>query len=571
MDSEGNLFGISGAVDEFTGSYADVGQVSPGESDVGFAVDAATGDLYVDTGSEIEQDTFSGPGIVSEAGGATCTVVLGPGCPATTSFGAGEIGGGGAGLAVNSSTHTVYVADASANRIDAFVRVSVPVATEVKGHSATLVGTVEPDKGGTAKCQFAWGTTRELGQTAPCEPAEVPEGNTPVAVTAKLTGLQPYTTYYYRLQATNKTGTNVGVPFQDLALTTTGPEVQSGGESVSDVAATSATLDASIDPDNGPSSLVPGAPTSYYFQYSTGSTMGCEAASASCVSVPAAPGEAISSSESYLAVSQHVQGLSAGTVYHYRVVAISESAGELITVYGPDQTFTTQLAGGAFALPDDRQWEMVSPPDKHGAAIFPLTELGLAAQASVGGDAMTFLTNEPTEGEAPGYSTDEQVFATRGPDGWSSRDISLAHERATGPAVGYGSEYVAFSEDLSRAVVQPHGAFDPSLSPEASEQTPYLRTLFLNGDVDDPCVESCYRPLVTGKPGYANVPPGTAFGEEEECHRSYLPLCGPRFADATPDLSRIVLTSPVPLALAVVRVNLRSIAVNLRTNGMKGV
>jgi hypothetical protein len=53
--------------------------------------------------------------------------------------------------------------------------------------------------------------------------------------------------------------------------------------------------------------------------------------------------------------------------------------------------------------------------------------------------------------------------------------------------------------------------------------------------------------LVSSATGYANVPPGTVFGEEEEC----LPMCGPRFAGASPDLSHIVLSSQVPLASGV--------------------
>jgi hypothetical protein len=552
VGSEGNFFnvkGLEGSVEENTPSGGDVGRVTLSE-DSGLAIDAATGDLYVGTGSEIEKYAFSAPGVVSETGAAPCTVKPEVGCPPTGSFGAGDIGAG-AGVAVDASTDTVYVADASTARIDVFVPAIIPdaatgAARQVKGYSATLTGTVDPDGEGPAKCQVVWGTTPEFGHTAPCEPVEVPEGDTPVAVQAKITELQPDTIYYYRVQATNRNGTNVGTSTEDRQFSTPGPSLQPGnGSSVSDVAATSVTLDASIDPDNGPSSPVPGAATSYYFQYSAASTAGCEAAPASCTSVPAAPGEAIGPGESYLEVSQHVQGLSADTVYHYRVVALSESAGETITVDGPDETFTTQLAGGKFQLADGRQWELVSPPDKHGAYIFPFVELGLAAQASVTGDAMTFLTNLPTESEPQGYTIDEQVFATRGPNGWVSRDISPPNERATSIELGHGSEYVAFSENLSLAVVQPRGSFNPSLSPEASAQTPYLRTNFLNGNVDDPCVESCYRPLVTGKPGYANVPPGTVFGQE--CVKDGLALCGPTFIGATPDLSHIALSSAEPL------------------------
>jgi hypothetical protein len=166
-------------------------------------------------------------------------------------------------------------------------------------------------------------------------------------------------------------------------------------------------------------------------------------------------------------------------------------------------------------------------------------------QASVTGDALTYVTDAPTEAEPQGYTNSLQVFSTRGPGGWSSRDITIPHEKATGQSVGLGQEYRAFSEDLSLAVVQPFGSFDPSLSGEASEQTAYLRTDYLHGDIDDPCVESCYRPLVTGKPGFANVPEGIAFGESKDCPPNL--ICGPVFIGATPDLSHIFLGSPVTL------------------------
>jgi hypothetical protein len=519
------------------GQYEFVGALkgSPGISSIeGVTVDSGagtgSGDIYV----------WGGPGVVDQFNSAGEYVGQLTGAPAG---GFSEVRR----VAVDPENHDVYVAVPGG--IEVFgpdlplAEAITDVASGVTSSSATLNGTVKLDKGGEAKCRFEWGTTPELGHEAECEPETVTEEGA-VAVHARLSGmLSPATTYYYRLQTTNKNGTNAGESSQDREFTTAGPGVH--GASVSNVAATSATLEASINPNNGPASAVPGAATSYYFQYSTASTAGCEAAPASCTSVPAPPGEAIEPGESYLTVGRHVQDLSAGTVYHYRVVALSESADELITVDGPDQTFTTQPAGGAFQLPDDRQWELVSPPDKHGAYIYPFTELGFAAQASVGGDAMTFLTSTPTESGPQGYVEVEQVLAARGPNGWVSRDISTPHERATGAAVGKGGEYVAFSEDLSLAVVQPHGFFDSSLSPEASAQTAYLRTNFLNGNVNDPCVESCYRPLVTGKPGYTNVPPGTVFGEE--CAKQGAVICGPTFTGATPDLSHIALSSEEPL------------------------
>jgi hypothetical protein len=401
-------------------------------------------------------------------------------------------------------------------------------ASNVRPVSVTFNGRVNPDKEGEASCRFEWGTTREFGQVAPCEPEKVGEGSSLVGVHASVSGLLPDTTYYYRLQATNKNGTNPGEPVQDQEFTTSGPGIHS--ESVSNVTAASVTLEATIDPHE--------EPTTYYFQY--GRNGGYEAA------VPLVPGVSLGSGPSDVEVAQHVQGLLPATVYHYRVVAVSEIApGELESFFGVDQAFTTQAAtgGGGSLLLDDRQWELVSPADKHGARINGIAE-GVV-QAAVGGDAMTFLTRSPTENTAQGYTNDVQVLSARGPDGWVARDISIPHDRATGFGIGQGQEYRFFSEDLSLAVVQPFGSFDPSLSGEASEQTAYLRTNFLHGNVNEPCVLSCFRPLVTGKPGYANVPSGTVFGEEGTCPPQL--ICGPEFVGASSDLSHIALKSLVPL------------------------
>ena len=88
-----------------------------------------------------------------------------------------------------------------------------------------------------------------------------------------------------------------------------------------------------------------------------------------------------------------------GTAYHYRVVARSElPGGELVEFAGPDQTFTTEPAASGFGLPDGREWEMVSPPNKDGAALeTPMSQLGLAMQASTDGDAVTYTASAPTE------------------------------------------------------------------------------------------------------------------------------------------------------------------------------
>jgi hypothetical protein len=486
-------------------------------------------------------------------------------------------------VAVDPTSGDLYVGDAG--RIDAFgPDVVIPdvvsgVASEVTPSSAVLNGTVNPLKEGEASCEFEWGTSESLGRTAECEPKEVAEGSTPAKVHSKeLKNLQPDTTYYYRLQATNKNGTNTGEGFQAFTcegrqsaaacFTTAGPGIES--ETVSDVAATSATFNAEINPN--------GRSTSYYFEY--GPTTGYG-------SVAPAAGEAIGSGDSAAAVSQHVQeGLAAGTLYHYRAVAVSEVPIEVAphkfemkveTFYGADQSFRTQGPGG-FGLPDGREWEMVSPPQKDGALIELDHEGGESSKAAAGGDAMTYVTNVPTELGVAGYSNLEQVLSRRGPGGWVTKDLAVAHYRATGQAVNAGEEYRFFSEDLSRGIVQPLGLFlpcvsaegvsQPCLSPDASEQTAFLHTDFLNDNVDEPCTTSCYTPLVTGCPPedqecapgvkeHANVPPGTVFGQVglggpaggAPCGHSVngsvvAKFCGPYFDGATSDLSHVVLNGP---------------------------
>jgi hypothetical protein len=253
----------------------------------------------------------------------------------------------------------------------------------------------------------------------------------------------------------------------------------------------------------------------------------------------------------------HVDGLQLGTVYHYRVVAHDTREGIVYTVDGPDQTFTTQTAGGGgLTLLDGRQWEMVSPADKQGAQLFAIDQYegaGAMIQASAGGDALTYGASVPTEAEPSGYSNKEQVFSMRGVSGWASTNISLPHEKATGISVGNGAEYRLFSDDLSLAAVEPFGSLVSSWSPEASEATAFIRTDFAGSN--GPCVSSCYQPLVTGKAGYANVPPGTVFGglvgeKGGDCRITFAPWCGPQFIDGTSDLSHIVLDSSVALTLA---------------------
>ena len=279
-----------------------------------------------------------------------------------------------------------------------------------------------------------------------------------------------------------------------VALAVTPPVVEE--ESVLDVADTSATLQAKIDPE--------GSETTYRFEYGTSEAYGSK--------VPV-PDGLVGSGSAGVTVSAHPQDLSPATEYHYRVVAIVASRSE--TIPGADGTFTTQPLGGKLELPDQRQWQLVTPPNKYGAKIRPLPGFG-PIQAAEDGSAMTYQMTVPTELEVPGYRQEEQVLSMHGALGWSSRDMGLPRE--TVARVGEcGRESWLFSPNLTSALVSPVCQYSekisPPLSSEATEQTPYIRREAL---CDTPSTaRECYLPILTGKEGLADVPPGTKFGQPE--------------------------------------------------------
>ncbi len=474
------------------------------------AVDGSDGDIYVAKGIPNTVEEF-------DAEGVHIGRLSGEGTPAGNFTDASSV-------AVDPSTHHVYIGDAekgiyvfSGNMVIPDVTTGVASGLEPKG--ATLNGTVDLDEAGTATCRFNWGTSPALGNILPCtEPVVEGKGPGPVQVQASLSGLlQPDTTYYYRLEASNGNGTNPGESFQDQTFTT--PGVGLHGDSVSAVRAESATFDAKIDPNN--------ANVTYFFQYGTSTEYGSEA--------PSAPGAALGNGSGDIEVSQHVQGLQAATVYHYRPVAISElRPGSFETFYGPDQTFVTQVFNGSSQLPDERSWEMVSPPQKEGAELGHIVDEG-TIEASADGSAFTDWAAAPTEAEPEGSDNFLDVFFGRGSDGWVSKVITPSHTRHTNAVINNGLEYRFFSEDLSKGALQPFGSFTP-LSPEATGSTPYLRTDYVGEEPGKPCTSACYVPLATT----SNLPAGTVFGYEVD-GKCKVHFCGPEILAGTPSLNHVIL------------------------------
>jgi plastocyanin len=193
--------------------------------------------------------------------------------------------------------------------------VTAQPANPIAEHEATLNGTVNPN-GKATEYFYKWGLTETYNEKT--APISAGAGTTGVAATATLTGLNPATTYHYRLFATNEKGTAEG---PDQTFTTASPP---GPPSASTLAAnavgeTSATLKGSSNPD--------GRPTEYFFEWGTTEAYGQATAK-------------VLVGQDHLdhMASATLSSLSPSTTYHYRLVATNNLAE---TVHGADQAFTT--------------------------------------------------------------------------------------------------------------------------------------------------------------------------------------------------------------------------------------
>jgi hypothetical protein len=553
VDAEDHLYvNNQSQVTKYDSIGKDLGVVAPSKAEVvahgnnqnggtfqirSLAFDPSTADLYL-AGYEVTNGSEVG---VIKRYDSSCHPLLtneppGPGCDPAEAFAQGLISTFPYGLAVDPATHDLYVAeDQGTAHVAAFQIKTVPGVLTTKPTSpthtsATLTGTINPSgielnevlKG----CRFEWGlTTAPYEHIVPCDKsaAQIGAGNSPVEVQADITGLEAGNTYHYRLVASNHNDVNELLTEPSLGADLAfGPPLIESASAIA-VAAASATLQAQANPND--------LDTHLRIEY--GTEAGVYGHSTEELD--------IGSAATVQSASLHLQGLSPATTYHYRLVAENVLAEGADATLGADLTFTTQ-GTGAPALPDSRRWELISPPNKLGANIYPLGLGGGVVEASPTGNAITYLANAPTEsGPSGNIGSEVQVLSARGPAAWATRDITLPHATATGTGRG---EVTFFSPDLSRVVVQPLGSFDPSLSPEASEQTAYLHTNYPGADSTTFCATSCYHPLVTGAEGFANVPPFTEFGEGA-CP-AQLP-CGPTVFGVSPDGSHFILISKAPL------------------------
>ena len=197
-----------------------------------------------------------------------------------------------------------------------------------------------------------------------------------------------------------------GVALVALAINAAGasaaaPTILATG--VTEVSSSSATLEAQINPN--------GKATRYHFEYGP-----AQCGPNPCTSVPVPEGE-IAAGTSPATVKATVEGLAAGSVYHFRVLA-RNGVTAADKAESPDRLFATRstpLAG----LPEGRAYEQASPVDKDGGdAIGTVPQL----KASPEGDAVTFSSTVGVPGGA-GAQEIPLYLARRSPSGWSTQGL----------------------------------------------------------------------------------------------------------------------------------------------------
>jgi hypothetical protein len=532
---------LNGAGERLVDSVA----IEEQESTSGAAVEIPSDDVYLPTVSEPEGTSWSVAHFTSEP---TChpepeKCVLAPADALRERFGGGDIVEA-AGIAVNSATSTVYVADHGADAVRIFVAVPLPTVTasgptNVGPENARLRGSINPEGEALTECVFEYGTDTNYGQTAPCEApdaAEVGTGVADVPVHADVTGLTPRTVYHYRLIASNVNGTTTGDDRSFFTVTAPLVEAQSAASTNSIEAQLVALVDAA------------GLPTTYQVEFGPTNAYGQVTVAAN-----------LGSSQTPVSAPARITGLAPNTTYHFRYVATNA----LGTTDGVDTTFTTANPSGGLnsptscpnstykgfsaSLPDCRGYELVST-DNPGEVYVPNGPLvvggtheeavptELPMQVADNGDSATYVGDPGVRGGSGsvGAGLGDQFLARRSGAGtWSVETITpqSALEIDSRPP-----EFSAFAADLSSGVLGANSAISSYLSTKATPPGPDGCNVLFTRDADG-SYHALYQ--TTSTPGFCGLPTASQQG--------LLFAGGNRGTSSVPAYSDLLVQTPAAL------------------------
>jgi hypothetical protein len=281
--------------------------------------------------------------------------------------------------------------------------VSINPATGVDQTTAFLSGSVNPN-GADATWRFELGTDgRTWSIRSPASDGSAGSGEVDVAVSTRVEGLSPNTTYSVRLIGRSAAGDAASSveTFRTAAappVVDTTPVVVRG--------ATSATLRGTVN--------ARGSQTTFWFEYGTDASYGSSA--------PVGHDGDAGTRDETSAVTARVNGLLPNTTYHYRLVAANPEG----TVSGPDRSFVTRgsepVPTAAGELPDGRAYEQVTPAQKNGYQAGGNRGQVVELSVNPDGNSVTysgFYALDPAafDGSAGGWWT------SRGPVGWGTRPL----------------------------------------------------------------------------------------------------------------------------------------------------
>jgi hypothetical protein len=207
--------------------------------------------------------------------------------------------------------------------------VEVERASHVSSTDAVLEGLLNPENQ-ESSYRFEYATNPSMtGAKVVGEASIAGIGQQPVGPADIGGGLEPNTTYYYRLTATSATGTTEGPVMKFMTLPN--PPTAITGEA-SSITPNSATISGSVTPG----SVGPNSDTKYLFQYGLTASYGAQ--------IPLMPGD-VGQGTSPVMETANLGALEPGTTYHYRILATNDlinEEGKPQTVLGEDQTFMTE-------------------------------------------------------------------------------------------------------------------------------------------------------------------------------------------------------------------------------------
>jgi hypothetical protein len=322
------------------------------------------------------------------------------------------------------------------------------------------------------------------------------------------------------------------------ALALAAPEASAAGPPVvgeswvEEVKAESARLRASVNPD--------GLTSSYRFEIISQSAFEASGYATALV-VPPSGKAPLGSGTTPLIVSQQVgpplTPLVPATTYRYRIVATNQEGSSSPL----EHLLVTQATQLPFGLPDDRGYELVSPVGKNGGgvaapeAVFGGGDFQAAPASEPSGAAVTY-GSATSFGGGQGAPPESQYLSIRTPAGWITEDLSApTASGAYGPDPD-GSPYRLFSTDLSVGLL-----FGGLACRGGLEGCP-APTPVLPGSGAPPGYMAYYLRASGG--GFTSL-----LSAAEVAHSDVDPSAfSVSFADASPDLTHIVLSSCAALS-----------------------